>query len=376
MQVAVAGAGIAGLTAAIALAGRGFAVDVYERAPALQEIGAGIQLSPNAMAVLERLGVAAMLGNALFEPAAVDIRDAESGRPLAALPLGAAVRRRYGAPYCVIHRADLQAGLLATASRKAEITLHLGHEVADVHGSESGVSFRAGGETRRADVLVAADGVHSRIRRRYFGHAASTSFGCTAWRATVPAAMAPGSLRLDATGLWLGAGGHLVHYPIQRGASLNVVVIADGESDAPVPPKRPFGRMARRLIDAVPAWTPWPLAGVDPTRRWARERVALIGDAAHAMAPSAAQGGAQAIEDAWVLAAELARKPAQADTALIAYERVRRPRVERVAAAARRNLRIYDLSGTSAAARNFILEVLPARLLLSRLDWLFGWRPE
>jgi salicylate hydroxylase len=248
--------------------------------------------------------------------------------------------------------------------------------VAELHGLESGVCFRAGRATRRADVLVAADGVHSGIRSRYFGHPVSTSFGCTAWRATVPAAKAPGSVRLDAIGLWLGPGGHMVHYPVQGGASLNVVVIADGESTDPVPPREPFGRKARRLLDAAPAWTPWRLAGVDPTRRWTKERVALIGDAAHAMAPSAAQGGAQAIEDAWVLAAELARRPARADAALIAYERIRRPRAERVADAARRNLRIYDLSGTSAVGRNFILKVLPARLLLPRLDWLFGWRPE
>jgi salicylate hydroxylase len=171
-------------------------------------------------------------------------------------------------------------------------------------------------------------------------------------------------------------GGHLVHYPVEGGRSLNIVAIADGDSAGDAPPTRPFGREASRLIDAVSAWTLWRLAGVDPTRRWVHARVVLIGDAAHAMAPSAAQGGAQTIEDAWMLAGALTHNPANVSAALSAYEGVRRPRVERVVATAARNLGIYHLSGISAAARNFILKILPANLYASRLDWLFGWRPE
>jgi salicylate hydroxylase len=157
---------------------------------------------------------------------------------------------------------------------------------------------------------------------------------------------------------------------------LNVVVIADGESDAASPPLAAFGRQARRLLDAVPRWTLWPLAMVDPRLPWVSERVALIGDAAHAMAPSAAQGGAQAIEDAWALAAELARAGSHSVRALHRFEQRRHPRVERVASVARRNLTLYHLDGVRAAARNAILHSLPASLLLRRLNWLLRWQPK
>jgi salicylate hydroxylase len=374
MHIAVAGAGIAGLTSAIALAARGFSVDLFERAPLFEEVGAGIQLSPNATSVLRRLGVLAGLAESLVEPRAIEIRDARDGARLAAIPLGETARRRYGAPYCLIHRADLQAGLLAAARSTDAIQLHIGMEVAALTAPENEVAFAAGGEERRADILVAADGVRSSIRAGHFGHPGPRPLGRTAWRATLPAVEVPEPIRRDATGLWLGPGGHLVHYPVRGGKSLNVVVIA-GESSA-APPMYPFGREARRLIDVVPEWTPWPLFGVDPARSWVRGRVALIGDAAHAMAPSAAQGGAQAIEDAWVLAAALAERPDDPAAALRHYELRRRPRVERVVTEANRNLAIYNMRGLAAAARNIVLGAMSPERLLARLDWLYGWKPD
>jgi salicylate hydroxylase len=164
-----------------------------------------------------------------------------------------------------------------------------------------------------------------------------------------------------------------VHYPVAAGTRLNVVVIARGGTSA-APPSAPFGREARTLIEAVEAWAVSELAEVDAVRPWTRGPVVLIGDAAHAMAPSAAQGGAQAIEDAWVLGESLAASSDPA-TALALYERARRTRVERVAREARRNLLIYELAGIPAAARNAMLRALPPNLLLSRLDWLFDWQP-
>lgn len=374
MRVAIAGAGIAGLTTAVALAARGFAVDAFERAPQLDEIGAGIQLSPNATSVLERLGVMAKLAGSLSEPETLAIRDARNGALLARMPLSRTARERYGSPYCTLHRADLQAALLAAAGQLPKISITLGAEVRDVQNTDTGVFFSVGEENRGADIFIAADGVHSRIRAEHFGYPGPTSLGRSAWRAIVAGDEIGGRISADEVGLWLGAGGHLVHYPVGDGASLNVVVIAAG--DALRPPSVPFGAAARGVIEPIATWMPSPLLCMDSYRPWTHGRVALIGDAAHAMAPSAAQGGAQAIEDAWTLARALAGSPTDPVKALFAYAQTRMPRTQRVARLASRNLNVYEMTGVPADLRNSILRISPAMLLLSRLDWLFGWRPQ
>jgi salicylate hydroxylase len=375
VRIAVAGAGIAGLTAAIALARRAFSVDLFERAPDLQEVGAGIQLSPNAAFILERLGVADDLAGTVVEPEAVEIRTASRGALIARIPLGTNARQRWGAPYCVVHRADLQQALVAAARREQRIALALRADVHDVRATESGVVFSAGGRRHLADLLVAADGVHSRIRMTWFGHSGATPLGRMAWRATLPMTDVPDATVGAVTSLWLAPGGHLVHYPVHGGASLNVVAIAAAEA-ASRPPQKRFGPKLQPLLDAVPEWTPWPLVTVDEGSRWAQGRVVLIGDAAHAMAPSAAQGGAQAIEDGWALAAFLAATPSEPVQALSRYESARRRRVERIARVAKRNLTLYELSGFPALLRDVALRVSPAAFLLSRLDWIYGQRPD
>ena len=373
MRIAIAGAGIAGLTSAIALAQRGFDVQVFEQAPALEEIGAGIQLSPNAMAVLNSLRVTPFLRGAVA-PDAIEIRDAVHGWRLARIPLGSVAESRYGAPYCLIHRADLQAALLAAARANAHVAIELGVGIEAVAEQPSGLAIIAGSGRYPADILVAADGINSRVRTRHFGHPGPRALGRQAWRATLPAEQVASSVNLNVTGLWLAPGAHLVHYPLRGREQLNVVVIA-AASAQPFPPPEPFGQAARQLIDAVPAWAPWPLHDVDPAPAWARGRSVLVGDAAHAMAPSAAQGGAQAIEDAWVLAHALATSPGEPAEALARYERARRRRVERIAREARRNLQIYNMSGILRHFRNAAIAALPSKGHLARLDWLFGWTP-
>lgn len=373
MRVAVVGAGIAGLTAAIALARRGFAVELFERAAHLAEIGAGIQLSPNAFAVLERLGVAAELAGHVTEPEAIEIGDARTGARLARIPLGGTARSRYGAPYGLIHRGDLQAILFAAARREG-VSIRLGAEVQKASQTTAGVLVRIGNSEIAADVLVAADGVHSRLRTGLFGYQGAIPLGRTAWRASLVSAMVPEGVKMNVTRLWLGPGAHLVHYPVEAGHSLNVVVIA-ADNPSAEPLLEPFGAALRPLFDAAPNWTRWPLSHVDATRSWVHGRAVLIGDAAHAMAPSAAQGGAMAIEDAWVLAQSLAALSRGPGEALAHYERQRRKRVERVARAALRNLQIYELAGAPAFARNLVIHALPAKTHLSRLDWLFDWKP-
>jgi salicylate hydroxylase len=372
-RIAVVGAGIAGLTASIALAQRGFSVDLVERSPALEEIGAGIQLSPNATAVLDRLGMLEELGPAMVEPEAIEIFDGTVGKRLASIPLGATARNRYGTPYYLIHRADLQRHLFAAARRHGAIALHLATDAQAVRATADEAILITGGRELATSVVIAADGLNSRIRTGYFGYPPPSPLGRTAWRAAIPIDSAPHSIPLASTGLWLAPRAHLVHYPVAGGANLNVVLI--GAEGAAEPPRDVFGRRIGRLIDAVPSWTVWPLAEVDASRSWVRGRVALAGDAAHAMAPTGAQGGAQAIEDAWVLAEALSQLP-DVNAALTFYDRTRRRRARPIAFMSRRNLALYGLDGRFASARNLVLRNLPASFLLPSLDWLFGWRPE
>jgi salicylate hydroxylase len=324
--------------------------------------------------VLEKLGVMAGLAGKVSEPEALSIRDAGNGALLTRMPLGRTARARYGSPYCTLHRADLQMALLSAARRQPSVSLILGAEVREVRDTETEVRFTAGGESRHADVLLAADGVHSRLRAEHFGYSGPTSFGRSAWRALVPAKSLASLFPANEVGLWLGARGHLVHYPVANGASLNIVVIATG--DGPRPPSTPFGASARRLIESAPSWMLSPLMAVDASRSWARGRIALTGDAAHAMAPSAAQGGAQAIEDAWHLARSLTDSRDNPAHALSTYARTRAARVKRVARMGSTNLNVYEMTGVPSLLRNSILRITPAMLLISQLDWLFGWKPE
>jgi salicylate hydroxylase len=375
MEIAIAGAGIAGLTAAIAFAGRGFSVTVYERADLLADIGAGIQLAPNAMTVLARLGLADALASDVVEPRALIIRDGASGRALTSIPLRGEAERRYGAPYCVIHRADVQRILSETASAEPKIQLRLGAEISNVRQDGNRVTFALGGETLNADLLIAADGIHSAIRTGALGLAAAGEPVRHAWRTTIQTDDLPAGIECEATGLWLTPHCHLVHYPVRAGNQINLVLVAANDAAAPGDLLKKLAAPASDIADVSADWIGWPLRAIDPAGRWARGRIALIGDAAHAMLPTAAQGGAQAIEDAYVLADCLAGAPDQPAAALQRYERRRKTRVMRVANEAQRNATIYGLGGLAATARNAAIAVLPGPMHLARLDWLYRF-PE
>ena len=336
---------------------------------ALTEIGAGIQLAPNAVALLERLGVAGRLASIADEPRALDIRSAQSGRLLVSLPLGDTARGRYGSPYWLLHRADLQTALAAAAGDEPGIRLRLGEAVTAAAIAEDGLRIETPQGSEHPDLLVAADGIHSTLRTGYFALPPPGPLGATAWRTLIAAADVPKDIRLDATTLWMGPGFHVVHYPLRQATILNVVAVMPAESLAPTPATARAAGL-RVLLEAAPQWHPWPLAAAAPGA-WTAPRAVLVGDAAHAMAPSSAQGGAQAVEDAIVLAEMLARHGSATADALTGFERLRRPRVERVARESARNLRIYGLSGMTAALRDIAIAALPVEAHLRRLDWLF-----
>lgn len=385
-SVIIAGAGIGGLTAALALARAGYRAVVLEQAERLEDAGAGIQLSPNATRVLTDLGLAERLRPHVVAPQAIRIVAGASGRDIVRIPLGLHAEQRYGAPYWVIHRADLQAVLAITAAENLDITLRLGTRVEDFAVHQHGITVQAqsaqGTRDEQGVALIGADGLWSALRTRLGDRRAPRFAHRTAWRAVVPAAQLTTEFREPETGLWLGRDAHLVHYPVRGGAMVNIVAIvrddwhepgwsAPGKPGDLVPRFARFAPSARALIAMPERWQKWALFDRAPARIRAKGPVTLIGDAAHPMLPFLAQGGAMAIEDAAVLAQCLERDDDTAQ-ALRAYEGSRKHRVAQAQREARRNSARYHL-GPLAFARNIALKAIGGERLLRRYDWLYGW---
>ncbi|TPI47373.1 FAD-dependent oxidoreductase [Mesorhizobium sp. B2-9-1] len=395
-QIVIAGAGIAGLTAALAFAERGFPVTLFEQARQLETAGAGLQLSPNATRILRRLGVLdRLLANAI-RPRAVVLKDARSLRELTRVPLGEAAEKRWGAPYLVAHRADLQAALMAAVAERPDIALVTGARVTGIAADPQSVTATVEIDGKATDVacglLVAADGVWSSVRAqlaRTAGFAASRFSGELAWRATVPADSAAGSAfaeigATDSVTTFLHPGFHMVAYPVSKGNAFNLAAFTRGEriaegwsghADPAILSAAMRGTAAAlaELAALAGPWTAFPIHTV-AQRRWTMtEGVALIGDAAHAMTPFAAQGAAMGIEDAAMLANLVADFPGDPKQGLTTWENLRRPRVERVLKRGALNRLAWHAWGPVAIARNLVLAARPAEKLAADLDWLYGW---
>jgi 2-polyprenyl-6-methoxyphenol hydroxylase-like FAD-dependent oxidoreductase len=385
----IAGAGIGGLCTALCLARVGWRVSLYEKAKILDETGAGLQLSPNASAILRRLGVLERLAPFALAPEAIRIRRARDGATLARMPLDGA-QARWGAPYLTVHRADLQRALLEAAALEGAIRLQTGAAVVGFASTQEGVAVAIAQDAVRlkeaGDCLIGADGLRSFVRHGFFADHLRFS-GRTAWRTTIEAACVPAAMHRQETNLWLGRKAHLVHYPLRGGTIVNVVAIVDedfrpGEEDfwsSPGDPKflevrfAGWDKSARDLLGAASDWRKWPLADRDCVASFVSGRVALIGDAAHPMLPFLAQGAAQAIEDASVLGEVLGRGQ-NIEAGLRAYQEKRLPRVARVQKESRRQATIYHLGGPAAFLRDAALRVLGPEKMLARYDWLYDAR--
>jgi salicylate hydroxylase len=392
--IVVAGAGIGGLTAALALAAKGFRVVVMERAERLEEAGAGVQVSPNASRVLVDLGLKPRLSGRAVTPESINIMSARAGGEIARLPLGEAASLRAGAPYWVIHRADLQAALQAAVNDHPDIDLRLGCQFEDVTKHAKGLTVvQRRGNVRQGELAVAligADGIWSSVRNHLFPEVQPQFSGLIAWRGTLDATALPREYTSARVQLWMGSNAHLVAYPISGGRQINVVAVVPGTWNRPGwsaageanDIKGAFGSrwpaIARMLVNAVDEWRRWALFTVPDFGEWSEGAVALLGDAAHAMLPFAAQGAGLAIEDAAVLANALGDSAgdntAGIPAALKRYGKSRRARALRVARAARQQGRIYHLTGPLALARDLAIRTMGPHRMLARQDWIYDWR--
>jgi salicylate hydroxylase len=393
--IIVAGAGIGGLTAALALAAKGFRVVILEKTEQLEEAGAGLQLSPNASRILIDLGLRPRLTARAVTPEAISIISARAGGEVLRIPLGEAAGQRAGAPYWVIHRADLQAALAAQVNDHPDIDLRLGCQFEDVTSHAKGLTVvQRRGDLRQQELaaaLVGADGIWSAVRNHLFPQVAPQFSGLIAWRGTLDATTLPREHTAPRVQLWMGPDAHLVAYPISAARQINVVAIVPGDWNRPgwsAPGdanelKNAFASQrwpatARMLINAVDGWRRWALFTLPDIGEWTDGAVALLGDAAHAMLPFAAQGAGMAIEDAAVLAKCLSEAPANniagVPPALKQYGRQRRGRVLRVQRTARQQGRIYHLTGPLALARDLAIRAMGPQRMLARQDWIYDWR--
>jgi len=393
--IVVAGAGIGGLSAALALAARGFRVVVLEKAERLEEAGAGLQLSPNASRVLIDLGLKPRLAARAVTPEAISIMSAQRGGEIIRLPLGETATSRAGAPYWVMHRADLQAALQAQVNVHPDIELRLGCQFEDVVPHAKGLTVvQRSGMTRQQELavaLVGADGIWSTVRHHLFPEVQPQFSGLIAWRGTLDTTQLPREYASCRVQIWMGPDAHLVAYPISAARKINVVAVVPGTWNRPgwsapgevCEIKNAFASArwpgnARMIVGAVDDWRKWALFTIPDGGEWTAGAIALLGDAAHAMLPFAAQGAGMAIEDAAVLARCLGERigenAAGIPAALKNYAQLRRSRVARVQRAARQSGRIYHLRGPAAYARDLAIKAMGARRMLARQDWIYDWR--
>jgi salicylate hydroxylase len=387
-SMVISGGGIGGLAAALACARVGWKVNLLEQSTVFGEVGAGIQLGPNVVKVLQTLGVGDALRRVAAFPGHLEVRNATTAERLAVMPLGKTTEQRYGAPYVTIARADMHTLLLEAARAHGGVDLHLDSRVIGITQSEQGVAVETvQDQTFEAPLLVGADGLWSTVRKQVVENdAAPRVTGHLAFRAMLPQSALPASLRTQVVTAWMGPDFHAVHYPVRSGEWLNVVCIVHGKVsgdpqswDHSANAHELRSRMSlargplRDLIYAVDQWRLWPLTDRTPmasANEHAKGRIALLGDAAHPMRPYLAQGAGMAIEDAAALATCLGELPDQVPQALTRFAQMRWQRNARVQARAIRNGEIYHFKGLQQVGRDIALKLLGARLM--DVPWLYN----
>jgi len=387
LPILISGGGIGGLAAALGLANKGYAVTVLEQAASLGEIGAGIQIGPNAFHALDRLGVGpAARAKAVYVDALV-LMDALSDEQVCAIPLDEPFRQRFGNPYAVIHRADLHGVLVEGCRAHDRVTLRTGARVAGYDQDKARVWAKlVDGGRLEGRALIGADGLHSPVRAQVVGDGAPVVSGHTTYRSVIPTAMMPEALRWNGATLWAGPKCHIVHYPLQGWKVFNLVAtVQNNATEAvagePVPTdlvRQSFDHLAPRpqsIIHAAQSWKRWVLCDREPQERWVDGRVALLGDAAHPMLQYMAQGACMAMEDAVCLAETVAAAVGDIGAGLEAYRERRLPRTTRLQLSSRAmGEYVYHPDGARRLARNAWLKAKSPTDFFDSIEWLYGVR--
>ncbi|MGW3205221.1 FAD-dependent monooxygenase [Streptomyces sp. NPDC001135] len=384
--VVVAGGGIGGLATALSVSARGHRVVLCERNSEFAELGAGIQLAPNGMHALDRLGLAAAVRRIAVPVTELRFMDGVSGEHVVSMPLDERYRARFRNAYVVVHRGELHRLLLRACRDSDRIELRPSSAVVGYeHTGQAVRVLLAGGGALTADALVGADGLHSAVRGQLVGDGGPRNAGITVYRSIVPMDRVPPDLRHAAVTWWAGPGRHFVHYPIASGRSLNLAPSVENQpaetfSGTVVPTARVREQFAvlcdtaQRLLELATEWKAWVLVDRDPVDGWTDDRVALLGDAAHPMLHYAAQGACLALEDAVVLGDLLDCTAAEVGARLRRYNAARRDRTARVHRLARDSIALWHAADTRATARNKALTAMSATDLHDYVAWLHGAR--
>ena len=386
-SVLLVGGGIGGMAAALALARLGVAIELLEQSAAIGEIGAGLQLGPNAFAALDALGVGeAVRKGSVFTDRLV-MMDAVDCGEVASVPVGEAFRARFKNPYAVSHRADLHGAIHEAVKQHPLIRFHTSAQVESVdHGAKGVTVVTRDGRRFEADALVGADGVKSVVRAHLIGDAPRVS-GHVVYRAVVPAADMPADLRWNAPVVWAGPDCHLVHYPLRHGEQYNLVVtfhsrdaeewgVTDGSKEEVLSYFDGVHARPRQLLDRPTSWRRWSTADRDPVDRWSEGPVTLLGDAAHPMMQYLAQGACMALEDAVTLGEAVKACDFDLPAAFKLYESARVARTARVVLSVREMGRLYHARGVERLVRNSLWVGRTPERFYDAVEWLYAWRPE
>jgi len=382
--VLIAGGGIGGLAAALALAQKGRRSHVFEQASRFGEVGAGIQLGPNVFKMFDRMGLTDAISSLAFFPESLIMRDSMTGDIVTRIAVGSeAFRERFKHPYAVIYRADLHQVLFEACRRSPLVTLSASQKISEHDDMGDRVMVRTeSGATHEGSALIGADGLWSRVRSRLVGDGPPRVSGHIAYRAVLPIAEVPESWRPNAVVLWGGAKHHLVHYPLRRGELFNLVAVFHSDHyeegwDTYGDPAELTDRFrdahpqVKALLAKIEAWRMWVLCDREPIRQWSRGRVTLLGDAAHPMLQYLAQGACMAVEDAVVLADQIDIAGDDFAAAFVAYQQARYLRTGRVQLTARYYGEAYHADGVTAELRNQMLNGRSPQQAMEGLAWLY-----
>ncbi|AZP61648.1 3-hydroxybenzoate 6-monooxygenase [Pseudomonas aeruginosa] len=384
-SIIIVGGGIGGLAAAQALTQQGLEVLLLEQAGEIGEIGAGIQLGPNAYSALDALGVGdTARARSVFTENLI-MMDAIDAREVARIDVGEAFRKRFGNPYGVIHRADIHRSILEAVQKNPLIRFQTSTRIETLVADATGVSLSdSRGNRYRADAVIGCDGVKSVIRQTLLGDDVRVT-GHVVYRAVIERADMPEDLQVNAPMLWAGPRCHLVHYPLRGGQQYNLVVtfhsrreerwgVSDGSKEEVLSYFDGIHERPRQLLDRPTSWRRWATADRDPVDRWGEGSVTLLGDAAHPMTQYLAQGACMALEDAVVLGQAVKACNHDLVAAMRLYEQVRIPRTARVLWSAREMGRLYHAKGVERQVRNQLWQGRDQDRFHDALRWLYGWQ--